>query len=446
MKPHDLSPHAVFTTDPPPWRDSCFPPKPGGQHFYGTTLAEFLVEPNPRSTRWLSSLYARLVVASSGPVLLGPITDNLGVARLERARWLRIAPDADAQAARQAAWPALEAVRALGIGVGSLAPDLVVVAERDPYGRLPMFARSGVWLFQALRRLGFDELTVYVTNALDPDGHGQAHKLTQLRDAFGAYGPQWLTLGSIAHEALTGAGIEHVAADHPSHARRFEFQAGPEGYAQKLLDAGLQRGTAGELYVVNGTNLLYGTLGLPDSPSLRPTSEGSRRRAVVSSVVLDKAHTAFLMGECATIKEAARFATSNKTERAAIIRLAREQGWEVERDRFLADKREKAKATASDEEAKRIGKARSLAWEATELMLTKIVTDLRSGDVKVYAKDAKAINEVALALSEKGDAKFDEEKKRLESLSPDAFAAEIRKTLGHFGVTGEQKQEAPPQA
>lgn len=440
MQPHRLSPHVVFAQDPPPWRDSCYPPRPGGQHVLGTTVSELLAEPGGRSSRWLSSVYARLVVASSGPVLAGNPTTELGQAyasRLERARWLRVAPDADLAAARLATWPALAVVQRLGLGVGSLAPDLVIVAERDPYDRLPMFARSGVWMFQALRELGYDELTVHVVNALDRDQRSQGFELTQLHDAFGPYGPQWLALGAIAHEVLLGQGIEHVTVEHPSHARRFKFEAGSTGYAAAMREAGLEPGpwAGSKLPVVSGPSLLATSLDIPDSPSLKASHADARRApSAVPTPILDKARMSFVLGEAATLKEAAAKASESPAVRKAIVKLARQQGWEVERERFFAEKREKAKASATEEEAKRIGASRALAWEVTEKMLRRLAKSVDDESVNVYAKDAKAITDIAVTLSEKGDTSLDQEKARLQGLTPEAFAEELRKTLGGLGV------------
>lgn len=432
MQPHQLSPHVVFAGTPP-WRDSAYPPAPGGQHFLGTALAELLAEPSVKSPHWLASVYGRLVVASSGPMLVGG--DGEGAARLERARWLRVAPDADMAAARQAAWPALARVRQLGLGVGSLAPDLVVVAERDPYDRLPMFARSGVWLFRALRHLGFDELTVYVTNALNRDQRSQGNQLTQLRDAFAAYEPQWLALGAIPHEVLANAGIDHVAADHPSHARRFDFAAGVEGYAAKMLASGLHRGPCERLHAVGGGPDLALRLGIPASHETKATV--SRKRPSVAATVVDQAHTKFVLGEVKTVKEAAALVTDSKTERAGILKLAREQGWEVERDRYLAQKREQTKSSASAAEAARISRARSLAWEIHERMLEKLNEQMRKGETTVYAKDAKAIGELAMDLSKQGDLGAEDERARLAKLEPEAFGAELRRKLADFGLAPE---------
>jgi hypothetical protein len=438
MQPQALSPHLVVASDPPPFRDALYPPRSGGQRFAVNSVAELLAEPAAKSQGWLSAVYARLLVASSGPVALGPAPPEAGD-RLERARWLRIAPDADAAAARRAAWPALAAVQRLGLGVGSLAPTLVIVAERDPYDRLPLFARAGAWLFRALRHLGVDELTVYVTNALDGEQRSQGGKLAELHEAFARYEPTWLALGAVAHEVLATAEIEHGQAPHPAHERRFAFDAGIEGYAAKLESAGVHRGS-GLLVALAANTYLADQLGVPRSASVNPALQD--RAPTVAAPLLDAARMKFVLGEVSTIQAAARAVSDHRTEQSKIVKLARRQGWEVEREKFFADRREKAKASASEAEARRIGTSRSLAWEATEKMLAKINADLADPEFRVYAKDAKAMNEVALALSEKGDAAFDDEKKRLAALTPDAFAVELRKTLAGLGVA----ESAPPAA
>jgi hypothetical protein len=449
MQPHHLSPHVVFGGRAP-WTDNLYPPHSGGQHFHGTSLEHLLAEPPVRSPAWLSAVHARMVVASTGPVLAAE-AGTPGVQRLERARWLRIAPDADAARARAAAWPDLETVSRLSLGVGSLAPDLVIVGERDPQDRLPMFARSGQWLFRALRILGWDEMSIYCTNALDRDQRGQGSALTLLRDAFGAYGPQFLALGAIAAEVLTAAGIEHLTCEHPSHARRFEFKDGPEGYAKRLEACGLERRSS-PVWTPEGPGIpvLAERLGIPLDPSTKP-NPGSRptHKDRLAPALVDQARMAFVLGQCSTIQQAAEKATESKADRRALVKLARSQGWEVERERFFAEKREKVKASATEQEARRIGESRGLAWEVTQKMLAKLNDSLNDPTVQVYAKEAKAMGELAMQLSEKGDASFDEERKRLAGLTPEAFSEELRKVLeSNFGMKSEEPvaPPAPPAA
>lgn len=436
MQPHSLSPHVVFAQDPPPFRDSVYPPRPGGQHFHGTSLSELLSEPPLRSQSWISAVYARLVVASTGPVLVsgeGPLAD-----RLERARWFRVAADADMEAARAGAWPALTECQALNVGCGSLAPDLVIVAERDPYDRLPLFARSGVWMFRALRALGYDELTVYVTNALDRDSRSTGAKLARLHEVFATYDPQWLALGAISHEVLTGQGIEHRFVDHPAHHRRFSFAEGVEGYAKRIEESGIPR-RAQPLPFVEGRPDLAERLGIPLSVTAKLNPGSKQSPGSVPAPVLDKARMKFVLGECKTVQEAAKAASDDKVERKKIVKLARSQGWEIERERFFAEKREKSKSNAAEAEARKVGESRTLAWDALSKMLKKLNDDLDKPDASVYAKDAKALGDLALGLSEKGDASFDDEKKRLEGLTPEAFTDELRKTLEGFGMKSDPK-------
>lgn len=431
MQPHLAAPHVVFG-GPVPWRDTLIPPKPDGQRWCGTTLGELLAEPSPRSVAWLPAVYARLLVASTGAILVSG--QGAGADRLERSRWLRCAQDSDYAAARRSAWPVLDDAARLGLGVGSLAPDLVIVAERDPYDRLPMFARSGIWLFRALRHLGYDELSVYVCNALDADSRSRASELAQLRDLFARYDPRWVSLGAIAHEALGLAGVEHVAVEHPSRARRFDFAKGPEGFAAKMRESGVPDGPwAGQsLPCSPGGGTLASQLGLPRS--VAAPVEREKKRKPLPPELVEKVRTAFVLGQHATVREAAKAHDAKPSAANHLVQLAKEQGWESERDRYLATKRERVKSSTVEEEARSIAKSRGLAWKIVEKMLGKLDRELDGEDALVQAKDVKAMGDLSLSLSEKGDAAFDDERKRLQGLSPDDFKNELRKVLGEtFG-------------
>lgn len=446
MKPHEIAPHVVFAEEPVPWRRRFATDQVGERsapavlgpdavpEWRGVTLAELLAETPNKSPTWLAHVYARLAVASSGPLLVGG-AEAPGVSRLERAGWLRVAGDADLERARAAAWPALPMVAALELGMGSLAPDLVLVGEHDPYQRgLAMYSRGGVWLFRGLRELGYDELRVYVTNALGPKGRPRPEQLQDLHACFAPYDPTWLALGPVAHDVLTTAEIEHKAVVHPLRHRCNSFQAGPEGYSEEIRKAGVCDGPYADRQPVGApaNTWLAEELGIPLSVAYRkehqPRPAGKSK---VDDVKAAKARTMYVTGAVASLAEAAK-ALGVSAKGIAI--LAQTEGWDKERAKHLQDLREKTKAAVVQAEAKAAVQARRLAWSATVLSLRQIKANLKKGEFQASERGAKALGDLALELEARGDTQGDEERSRLQGLNPLELEAELRATVeAQFG-------------
>lgn len=443
IRPHDADPIVVFSSEAPWPHRTCprvaFGPEPPVWRPLGLDL--LLAEPgNPRESVMLPTVMARLSAASVGPLLSaaeGPRT-----ARLEAAGIPRCDAGGDLDAVRAGAYPALPELRRLALGVGTPRPRLVCVGERDPYDRLPMFAKSGVWLFRSLRLFGYDELSLYVTNALDPDNHSRPEALQALRDAFAGYEPTWLALGSVADDALRAAGIPHAKAPHPSQHRRFKFKSGPESYARLLKEAGVPPGhwLGKELPRTEPGSLegepceaLAERFGLPRKLAFtrgERHADKSHHLASVDAALVERVRRAYVLGDFPSFRKAAQatLPEANDQVLAGISKAGRVGKWDVERQEYLATVRDAAKSAASDAEAKSAVKSRRLAWEATELALTGFVKQLRDPEYHVRAQDVKAIGDFALAMSDRGDILGDATREALGQLTLPALAEKLRST------------------
>lgn len=433
MREHER--RAVFVTD----RQDL----PGYPECDRLTTAQLLAEPDRRDRDWITSVVGRLVVASTGPVLVGAAGDAAAI-RLEEARWLRVAPDADLRAARAASWPRIGRCAALSIGFGSLAPRLVLVGERDPHERQPFYSKSGLWLFLALRDLGYDELSVYVTNAYSSKRHSQGDRLSELHAVFADYEPTWIAFGDVASNVLSANAIGHLRAPHPAWHRRFKYEEDVSGYCARLLAAGLVPGPWRDRAFPTAA---------PD-PTLQGLYGLNRKTISVGQDVLGRlpgplvtnpVRSLYVSGEAKSIAEACRLAgISGDAKIKDIFRVARNQRWDAERAEQLDRIREKVKASAADAEAKAIAESRRLAWGAATLTLAKFLHSVKSDAVKPRAQDVKAIVDAALALSEKGDVGTEAERARLSALDPRTLAKELQSAVDSmFGTETGDSTLAP---
>lgn len=437
MRPHDADPLAVFASVAP-W-DHKAAPSPGAAIWRNVSLDLLLSEPvESRDPVFLPTIMSRLAAVSVGPLLFA--SQGPRSARLESARIPRVAQDADLDAARSAFWPALPELRRLGVGVGSPAPSLVIVGERDPYEKIPFLSKSGVWLFRALRLLGWDELSVYCTNALDENKHVRGEALRHLERAVGRYEPTWLSVGRVADETLTSLGIRHAHASHPAQHRRFKFRDGPESYATLLREGGLPTGPylalelphtdLKEVSWSDPCSALCERFAIARSVAYRP--DGKRCEADATRVdprVAERVRRVFVLGDHKTPRSAARAALGAEATPpmlAAISRTARGEKWEDERAKHLERVREQAKSAAVDAESKATVTARRLAWEATTKSLTKLVKQLDDPETTVRAQDVKAVGDFALALSDRGDITADATREQLGKLSLAELSEKLR--------------------
>lgn len=447
MRPHELDPYLVVGTTVAPKHESF-----RGVWWDGVTLADLLPDHPPRSPPWMSAVGARLAVMSTGPVLRAGRDGGPLCRRLEMAGLLNVAEDADLNAARESAWPALHDAREARCGAGSLAPKLVLVGEIDPYDRIPFMAKSGTWLFRALRELGWDELSVYACNAQSAQKRWMTDELALLRDAFGRYDPLWIGLGEVAQEVLRGAGVEHVKAVHPSHARRFSFSDGPVGYAKTLLEAGVPLGPWNAPSFEGGAaqpvlpaappnTVLAERLALPLTVGQRINRLYERSGRVmaggVSNPKIEEARRLYVTGVAESLTAAAKQVGIGQN---AVNRAATNQNWAAERADHLRTIRERSKSSAVEAESAAVAEARQLSWATALLGLKSMQRQLQAADFNVRPQEVKALVDAAVTLRALGDPESDAERARLGSLTPQELVTELSTTMTDmFG-------EAPPEA
>lgn len=374
MRPHDLAP-VVVTQD---------------------LLPSLLAEPDARRrpAYWLQRAFARLLAASSGPVLQEGVSDG----RLALAGW------------SLGAWPTLPALRELRTGLGSPAPSLVFVGERDPRGVLPFFARSGVWLLRAVRELGYAEETCYLANAFAP--HGAAQPLDALAAVLEDVRPQptWVALGEIAQDACARLDVDALGCVHPAWHKRFAHAEDVAGYARRLLDAGVPPGPWRGLASPNAPPLPVGAAvtgegeDLPDDLRMAPVhgfrrSSGARKQRGYAAIAAEKANRgrqAYVTGEAKTLAEASRIAGANARGLGV---LARQEDWERLRQEHAAEVAEKARKKSVEDGARALAATTKLAWGAATLAMSSVVKRLQNETLVPTPAEAAILVRTARELS-----------------------------------------------
>lgn len=368
-------------------------------------------EPDPFGAEWPTACWARLACASAGLVGVGSLAH---VERFERGRVYAAASAKDARDVwRERYRPTVRTLARLGLGWGSPEPRLLVVGERAPRGQLPYCSRSGVWLLRALRFAGYDELAdVYLTNALTPDEtptdpeRGRALVETL---AAGSPGLTVLATGRVARDAarawvegVPGAPVVHVK--HPAHARRFLYGAGPSGYADGMLAAGLPRGPwpsdqrPGERAQALPEDLPGPLDRLPRSVAYRP-AEGAKGDRV-GRPKLEAVRQLYVEGQAKTITAAVRQLGYSPWLVGQIAAAAREEGWQQEREAFAAEVREKARADAVKAEAKALANTRRMAAHLAERSVGDVLKRMAAGQLQPTPAEAARLAELAMALAQ----------------------------------------------
>lgn len=434
--------------------------------FDAVEIDALLAEPDPEARdEWMASTYSRVMAATTGPVAIqGAGGDPAAFDRLREAGWLVLAPDAGsipAKAARASAWPAHDRLTKLRFGVGSPAPKLIVVGDRDPKGSgYPFYSETaGHWLFAALRVLGWDELTVYLCNAKDPtDRRVRSGELMALYDCVDRYDPIWLAAGKGASSALGNLDIQHVHAWNPAYARRFHAAKGPEGYAAHLRQRGLPPGPWEDrsLYrhdVASAPTNVPPILHMQRLSEYRPDHRHYRMPAWA-----DECKRLYITGEVDSIKEAAERLGRSPGPLYNWSRVPNERGedWAAERERYRREEREQVYQAAQRETAKQVGDCVALAWNATKTGLRSIARrwaaaeqadDKRARGIPLQDLEQAAIDnlptafevskvgKLASALGDQDRRQFDAESRAMAELPwPVLVKRFIAKVDEQFGV------------
>lgn len=324
----------------------------------------------------------RLAVMSSGPVALGRF-DETTHRRLEAAGVPIVHADADVAEVGTLAWPGLPELRRLACGFGSPRARLLLVGDRTTARAVAPFAsRSGTWLYNALRSLGWDELDLYVANARDLDGARRPDRLRALVAAL-PHLERVVALGREAENVCRAAEIVHGYAPHPAHARRWKYEEGSDGYAAALVSAGVQR--RGE-DPTTGYRAAWGVDRLPEIPGRHheavhvascayaraKKAEGKRQRRGSAEgpepAKLEACRTMYVSRNADSVAAAAQ---TMGVSVARAQEAARAQGWAEQRAEHARQAAEQALKASAEREARALAAARGLAWDS-------VVTGMKS--------------------------------------------------------------------
>ena len=369
------------------------------------SINDLLAEPLEKSGQWMPSVSRRLTAASNYPIAVG-IKSKEKADRLEAAGWLVLSEDANIKAARNMAWPNQDHLKNLGIGYGCPAPKLVIVGEKASNKHEPPLAsRTGTWVFAALRRLGYDELSCFVVNAYNPNGKRRGDKLKALEDIFKDCKPIYLAIGKKAENALRFCGIPHIYIKSSRAHWNFTKGSDVNSYAKLMHEKGLPTGRWYSLGIATSTCPELPFLPAPYDLRTVAYKRGEKRTGTGDGdkihVEVSKANAArllFVTGQVKTIKEAAE---KIKVHPNRLGKLAQRENWRGEREAHMRNKTRLAKEASAKAEAKASANCRKLAWAATELCLASVVDQLKAGMYDAKARDVKALAEVALMMSEK---------------------------------------------
>ncbi len=397
-----------------------------------------LCEPPAAHGEWFSALYARVIAASTGPVVVAHGSMSpLARDRFERASWPVVAPDADIDKAAEAFWPALRTLMRLECaGVGTPAPALVIVPERITGARpWPLFSSAGDWLFRALRCIGHDELTVYIVPAYV--NKKQRNDLRAVRDAVAKYDPTWIALGSSAAKACRNENVTAHEVWAPAYAKRAHHKIGPDGYASHMLQRGVPLGHYQKWE------------SLPRVPASRaddfldvwlvprgvhvPQREGEGRTvlAQVEKTKREAAREAYVTGAVPTIKDAAEKVGCDYQK---LLAISRADDWESEREAHEQQVRAKTRESIADQEAKAIVQSRRIASANLLLALNSIHERLSDKTLKPKPAEAESLARTFSMLSERGDPRADEELERLRAMPLTQQVLELQERLkAQFG-------------
>lgn len=382
-------------------------------------------------------LYARALIASSGPFFRGGAPSSKLRARLESAGWpeLRAVEPSSADALRAECYPAHQALRDAGVTLGSPRPRLVLVGEQEPaeFG-LHWWGRAGAWLLAALRELGHDELTVLLTNARGPAADW-TDRLLSVRAALDALPepPTWVALGHDAQKLLRRARIDARGAPHPSYARRYKRKTwGVSGYASALETAGVPVGpwaSARALPVPLDAppGPLVARIPLPPWGGGRTAEATWKRRQKIEA-----AHDYYVTGrledgsECTSVAQAATAAGVNRRH---VDDVSTREDWIGDRDAHHLELRRARLARSREVEGRAIPATVRAICDAMEAGARQLAQRIAADKVKVTPFALEALARTLCVLAERGDATDDAELATLRTMPQDQL---YRQLLGTF--------------
>ena len=369
------------------------------------SVTDLLAEPKEQLASWGAALFRRLMVMSTGPLSVamepGPYLD-----RLEAAGLLNISDDGDPRRARMACWPAMPILRRLNAGCGSPRPTLVVVGDRTENGeQLPFASAGGEWLFRALRKVGYDELSVYVVNARTPSGRRRTKILRSLYETFEAHKPIWLGLTIGAYECLQAAKIPSIKASGPQRFSTRNRGHGPELYAEHLKTSGLPEGPW-----ANKKLPVYSVVDLPNLPmpygikTLAFFRAFGQERDVmkvptISDTKMEEARRLYVTGVQTNLGELAK---EVGVSRKKLLAISKAYDWKGEVREHQREITEAMRHATIEREVRNIISLRDKVWQASLNEVEGVIEAQKEGGYRYSANNAKALTQTALMIAESG--------------------------------------------
>lgn len=344
---------------------------------------------------------------------------------------------------------------------GSIRPKLILVAQQQTAAAPhPLASRSGTWMWLALRMLGWDELTVCVTNARTALGKRRTKDMKQLQAATSGCDPIWLALGGIADEMLNACKIPHVHAWHPHYHQRARYSEDVSGYAKRLVEAGVPHGPwfsqleegcdRAPLPVCRVDELPE----LPEPYAIRSVAfrrgSGLETSGAKGSGLLPHHKTAawqaYLTGiyrgedgvvtPIRTIPEAAAAVGANRNR---VDEIARAENWKGQREEHDREVAQAAIDAAKKQKATSQARAMQLAWKTTEVYLRKVLEDLvNRGDSPEVALNTQGVRHLVWAAIALGQQSLgDADGGPIGDTSPAAMMKKLEAVIaGHEGKAG----------
>ena len=369
------------------------------------SVADLLAEPKEQLASWGAALFRRLMVVSTGPLSVA-LPPSPYLERLETAGLLNISEDGDPTRARTACWPALPILRRLNAGCGSPRPSLVVVGDRTENGeQLPFASSGGEWLFRALRRLGYDELSIYVVNARTPAGRRRTKILRGLYETFEAHKPLWLGLTIGAYECLQAAKIPSIKASGPQRFSTRNRGHGPELYAEHLKASGLPEGPW-----KNKKLHVHSVVDLPELPMPYGIKTlaffrafGQQKDVIkvpsIGEKKLEEARRLYITGVITDMGKLAKEVGVNKSKLQAI---AKAYDWKGEVREHQREVTEAMRQATIEREVRNVIRLRDKIWEASVSEVEGVIEAQKDPGYRFSANNAKALTQTALMLAESG--------------------------------------------
>ena len=385
---------------------------------------------------WAAALARRILAVSTGMSAISPIAEDLAE-RFESARCPLVGKEANALQASKDHWLTLPALCRLDVGWGNPHPRLVLVGERDTAANVPAFtSRTGTRLFLALRNLGYDELSFYLTNVKTARGASRLGEMADLHAILAEFEPTWIAFGKATHLALEAANIPHLQVVHPSWHIKFRSSAGPRGFANLMTEAGLREGPwmhrqlpmrkiqeLPKMAHPLDFRLLYvpGQEGAEWQPGVATNNYRTR-----NDHSTEKVRRIYVSGQSKTIGEAM---AKVKVKDGAIHCRAKAEGWREERAEHAKRKTRAFLASDIEDEVAYAKQLRALAWDAALRAMEITVANLSEDGATISPIATKQLTETALALSAANVGESSEAKEALNELSLSDLLKDARERL-----------------